>query len=62
LGTRFGAAAVRLIAARQWGRMVALRGEKIVSVSLEEAVAQPKSVSMDSDLVRTALAMGISLG
>ena len=62
LGTRFGAAAVRLVAARQWGRMVALRGEKIVSVSLEEAVAKPKYVSMDIDLVRTALALGISLG
>jgi len=38
LATRFGAEAVRLIAAGQLGHMVALRGEQIVAVPLPEAV------------------------
>jgi phosphofructokinase-like protein len=62
LGTRFGAAAVRLVANREWGQMVALRGTRIVSVPLAKAVARPKLVSLDDDLVRAALEMGISLG
>jgi 6-phosphofructokinase len=38
LGTRFGAAAVRLIAEGGLSRMVALRSQQIVSIPLEEAI------------------------
>jgi phosphofructokinase-like protein len=62
LGTRFGAAAVDLIARGGLGRMVALRGEEIVDVPIAEAIAELKTVPLDGDLIRTARSMGISLG
>jgi ATP-dependent phosphofructokinase / diphosphate-dependent phosphofructokinase len=62
LGTRFGAAAVDLIARGGTGRMVALRGEEIKDVPIAEAIAKLKTVPLDSDLVRAARCMGICLG
>jgi phosphofructokinase-like protein len=62
LGTRFGAAAVDLIARGGLGRMVALRGEEIVDVRIAEAIAELKTVRLDGDMIRTAQSMGISLG
>lgn len=44
LGTRFGVKAVELAADRQFGKMVALSGNKIVAVSIEEAVKGLKTV------------------
>ncbi|MBU1999117.1 MAG: ATP-dependent 6-phosphofructokinase [Candidatus Omnitrophota bacterium] len=44
LGTRFGVKAVELIKAKKFGRMVALSGNKIIDVSLEEAVKSLKTV------------------
>lgn len=48
LGTRFGVKAVELVLAGEWGRMVSLKGNEIVSVSIEEATKQLKLV--DSSL------------
>ena len=62
LGTRLGAAAVRLVAEGGFGKMVALRTPNIVAVDLAEAVGQPKQVPPDGELVRTARGLGISLG
>ncbi len=62
LCTRMGGAAVRLAAAGQFGRMVALRGGEITDVSLEEALSKPRRVSLESDLIQTAREMGISFG
>ncbi len=62
LATRFGTAAVRLIAADRLGEMVALQGEGITSVPIAEAVAKQKLVSLESDIVRTAFDLGICLG
>jgi len=42
LATRFGVAAVELVREKDFGKMVALRGNDIVAVPLEEAVAQPQ--------------------
>ncbi len=47
LATRFGVAAVDLLKNEIHGKMVALRGNKIVSVELEEAVAQSKTVDKE---------------
>ncbi len=47
LATRFGVAAVELIKNNDFGKMVALQGNKIVSVKLEEAVSKTKTVDMD---------------
>ncbi|MDD3824570.1 MAG: ATP-dependent 6-phosphofructokinase [Anaerolineae bacterium] len=62
LATRFGAAAVDLLARGRTGHMVSLRGEEIVDVPIAEAIARLKTVPLDGDLVRTARCMGISLG
>jgi len=47
LGTRFGVKAVELITGKKFGQMVALRGNKIVDVPLEEAVKELKTVDME---------------
>jgi 6-phosphofructokinase 1 len=44
LGTRFGIAAIDLVASKKWGRMVSLSGNKIVDVPLEDAVKTLKTV------------------
>jgi 6-phosphofructokinase 1 len=62
LALRFGAAAVRLVAERQFGMMVALQPPRIVSVSIEEALAKPRRVPLDSDSVATARDLGVSFG
>lgn len=62
LATRYGAAAVRLAAAGKFDRMVALRANKIVDISLEEATAKPRRVDLNDDAVITARGLGISFG
>jgi len=47
LATRYGIAAVELIKNNEFGKMVALKGNKIVSVNLEEAVAKLKTVDLE---------------
>jgi ATP-dependent phosphofructokinase / diphosphate-dependent phosphofructokinase len=62
LGTRFGAAAVHLIARGGMGRMVALRGTSIVDVPIADAIARPKLVDPEGELVETARSVGVSFG
>src|ERR1700716_3957129 len=62
LATRFGVAAVDLIASGGFGMMVALRGESIVSVDVAHAIGHLKSVNSNGELVRTARAIGIGFG
>ena len=47
LATRYGIAAVDLIQKKDFGKMVALRGNQIVAVSLEEGIKRAKTVDMD---------------
>ena len=47
LATRFGVAAVELIKNEDFGKMVALQGNKIVSVDLDKVVAKSKTVDME---------------
>lgn len=47
LGTRFGIAAIDLVEKKDFGKMVALQGNKIVAVPLEKAVAKLKTVDKD---------------
>src|SRR5258708_35817536 len=54
LALRFGAAAVRLVAERQFGVMGALQPPRIVAVPLEEALAQPRPVPLDARSIATA--------
>lgn len=62
LSTRFGSEAVELIARGDFGKMVCLKGQDIVSVPIEDAVSRMKSVQPDGQLVKTAEAIGISFG
>ncbi|OGX44855.1 MAG: pyrophosphate--fructose-6-phosphate 1-phosphotransferase [Omnitrophica WOR_2 bacterium RIFCSPLOWO2_12_FULL_51_8] len=47
LGTRFGVKAVELAKDKKFGRMVALAGNKVIDVRLEEAVGTLKTVDME---------------
>ena len=47
LGTRFGVKAVELVINKQFGRMVALSGVKIIDVPIESAVKVLKTVDME---------------
>ena len=62
LGSRFGTAAFRLADKKSHGQMVSLQGTEVTSVPLEEALAQPKTVDLEGDSVRTARNLGLSLG
>src|SRR5579859_568155 len=62
LSLRFGAAAVRCVAAGQFGVMVALQPPSIGAISFTEALARPKLVPLDSDTILTARDIGICLG
>jgi ATP-dependent phosphofructokinase / diphosphate-dependent phosphofructokinase len=62
LCSMFGATAVELIAARDFGKMVAFVGPGVGSVDLSEAIGRLKTVPPDGNLARTARALGISLG
>jgi ATP-dependent phosphofructokinase / diphosphate-dependent phosphofructokinase len=62
LGTRFGAAAARLIRKGAFGRMVALIPPDVESVPIREAIGQRKTVPLDSDILESAREIGISFG
>jgi phosphofructokinase-like protein len=62
LGTRFGAAAARLIRKGAFGRMVALIPPDVESVPIREAIGRRKVVPIDSDIIESAREIGISFG
>jgi 6-phosphofructokinase 1 len=62
LGTRFGVYAAELCYHDNTGQVVALRGQEVLSVPLEAAVANLKRVPPDGELVGVARAIGIELG
>jgi 6-phosphofructokinase 1 len=62
LGTRFGAAATRLIRKGDFGRMIALLPPDVESVPLKEAIGARKIVPLDSDILQSAREIGICFG
>ncbi len=62
LALRFGAAAVSIAEAGEFGSMVALENMEMTAVPLAEAVACRKSVPLDHDIVAAARALGIVFG
>lgn len=62
LATRMGGYATELIANRQFGEMVALKGNQITSVSLSEVAGKLKLVTPDNDLITQGIRMGICFG
>lgn len=62
LATRMGGYATELVVTGQYGRMVALHGEKIASMPLEEIAGKLKVVTEDHDLVIQGRRMGVCFG
>jgi len=62
LATRFGAKALELAVAGQFGVMVALRAGDLVAVELQNVVGRMNMVPRDSDTVQAARAVGIEFG
>jgi phosphofructokinase-like protein len=62
LATRFGVAAVDLIAEGGFGKMVCLRNERIEAVDIAQAIGKLKRVDPAGQLVQMAKAIGISFG
>ena len=61
--SRYGYAAVELCMQGKFGRMVALQGDEIVDVSLEDVIGQKtKNVDPNGELVTMAKAMGVCFG
>ena len=62
LGTRFGVYAAELCSRENTCEIVALRGQDIVAMPLEAAIANHKRVPPDGELVGVARSIGIELG
>lgn len=58
----FGATAVELIAAGEFGKMVAFTGPQVGAIQISDAVGKLKTVRHDGNLVRTARALGVCFG
>jgi 6-phosphofructokinase 1 len=62
LATRFGGKAVELLIRGVFGRMVANNPPDIVPIPLADVVGKTKTVPLDSDLMKTARAIGVAFG
>lgn len=62
IATAFGVAAVDLIAEGKFDRMVAWQNRQVVDVPIADAIARYQAVDLNSNLVKTARALGICLG
>jgi 6-phosphofructokinase 1 len=62
LGTRYGVAAVDLVARGLTGRMVAMQAEHIVDLPLAEVVGKNKRVDPDGQEVHAVESIGVSFG
>jgi len=62
LATQFGVKAVELVLEGNYGQMVSYRHPNVISVPIASAIADYKYVSLDSNLVKTARGVGVSLG
>lgn len=62
LSTKFGAYAIQLALKKKFGRMVALKGNEIKNVLIEDAISRQKLVQPDSQTLLTARQIGIGFG
>ncbi|HEX2476890.1 MAG TPA: ATP-dependent 6-phosphofructokinase [Lacipirellulaceae bacterium] len=58
----FGAQAIELVAAEDFGKMVAFLGSHVTAIPISQAVGKLKTVPADGSLARTARALGVCLG
>ncbi|MCR5202310.1 MAG: 6-phosphofructokinase [Lachnospiraceae bacterium] len=62
LSTRLGAQAGQLIIDKNYGNMVALKGDEIVPIPLSEVAGKLKKVDPDEPMIKEAMRLGISFG
>lgn len=62
LSTKFGAFAIKLASDKEFGKMVALKGNEIAAVNIADAISKQKLVKPDNQAVIAAKAVGISFG
>jgi 6-phosphofructokinase 1 len=62
LSAQFGVQAFEMALNNDYGKMVAYRHPKFISVPLKDAIAKPNLVTEDNQLVKTARGLGICLG
>lgn len=62
LSTRYGVAAVELIADGKFGQMVAIKDGRMSYDSLENVIGENKYVELDSELIQVARSLGVSFG
>ena len=62
LATRYGVAAAEQLIEGNSGVMVSLQGTSIATVTLQDAISEIRKVPLDSDMIRTGRAIGISFG
>lgn len=62
LATAFGAYAAAMVADGRYGCMVALQGNRLTSVPLDEVADKIRTVPPDAAMISTALAVGTSFG
>jgi 6-phosphofructokinase len=62
LATRLGAAAAKLTIQKQFGYMVALKGDEIVPVPLDEVAGKLKLVPPNCSIVQAAREIGVCFG
>ena len=62
LATRYGAAAVELVAQKKFGEMVSYQPPEITSVPMEQAIDKMRLVDPEGDLVKMAAGIGVSFG
>jgi ATP-dependent phosphofructokinase / diphosphate-dependent phosphofructokinase len=62
LATRFGAAAVRVLAEGRYGEVVVSHGTEIGTIGMPECAGKVRTVPPDYEMVRTARGIGIGFG
>ncbi|MCX8011087.1 MAG: ATP-dependent 6-phosphofructokinase, partial [Ignavibacteria bacterium] len=62
LATRFGTHAIELASKKKFGYMTSIKGDELRAVKIRDAIAKRKLVPLNSQLLKSAKAVGISLG
>jgi 6-phosphofructokinase 1 len=62
LSTKFGTFAIDLVAKKKFGRMVALKGNEVTNVKIEDAISKQKLVTANTQALLSAKAVGVSFG
>lgn len=62
LATRLGTKCVEMVSEGKFGVMMAIRGEQVEAIALEQIVGKRKTVPLEHSWIESALRVGISLG